>query len=208
MDRAPAYKLLTDRLIVRCYEPRDAHAVHEVVLRNKGHLVPFMGWALREPTTFEERVDLLRSFRGRFDLGDDYFYGIFLRDGTFVGGTGLHTRCGPGGLEIGYWIDERHQGKGLVTEAAAALSKHALTELALGRVEIHTNPDNLASNRVAEKLGFTREGTLRKRFPYASDKPLRDLVYWTLFREDMGRAARVNWARYQALDALDRVITP
>jgi len=208
MNRAPAYKLLTDRLVVRCYEPRDAIAVHDVVLRNKGHLAPFMGWALREPTTLEERIDLLRSFRGRFDLGDDYFYGIFLRDGTFVGGTGLHTRCGPGGLEIGYWIDERHQGKGLVTEAAAALSKHALTDLALSRVEIHTNPDNLASNRVAEKLGFTREGTLRKRFSYASDKPLRDLVFWTLFREDMGRAARVNWARYQAFDSLDRVITP
>ncbi len=207
MNRAPAYKVLTDRLIVRCYEPRDAPAVHDVVLRNKDHLVPFMGWALREPTTLEERVDLLRSFRGRFDLGDDYFYGIFLRDGTFVGGTGLHTRCGPGGLEIGYWIDERHQGKGLITEAAAALAKHALTDLALSRVEIHTNPDNAASNRVADKLGFTREGVLRKRFSYASDKPLRDLVYWTLFREDMGRAARVNWARYQALDALDRVIT-
>jgi len=208
MNRAPAYKLLTDRLIVRCYEPRDAPAVHDVVLRNKEHLVPFMGWALREPTSLEERVDLLRSFRGRFDLGDDYFYGIFLRDGTFVGGTGLHTRCGPGGLEIGYWIDERHQGKGLVTEAAAALAKHALTDLALTRVEIHTNPDNSPSNRVAEKLGFTREGVLRKRFSYASDKPLRDLVFWTLFREDMGRAARVNWARYQALDALDRVMTP
>lgn len=204
MNRAPAYRVLTDRLVVRCYEPRDAPDVHEVVVRNKAHLVPFMGWALREPTTLEERIDLLRSFRGRFDLGDDYFYGMFLRDGTFVGGTGLHPRCGPAGIEIGYWIDERHQGKGLVSEAAAALAKHALTDLALSRVEIHCNPDNVASNRVAEKLGFTREGVLRKRFAYASDKPLRDLVYWTLFREDMGRAARVNWARYQAYDALER----
>jgi RimJ/RimL family protein N-acetyltransferase len=207
MNRAPAYKILTDRLIVRCYEPRDATDVHEVVTRNKAHLVPFMGWALREPTTFDERVDLLRSFRGRFDLGDDYFYGIFLRDGAFVGGTGLHPHCGPSGIEIGYWIDERHRGKGIVTEAAAALAKHALTDLALSRVEIHCDPDNGPSNRIAEKLGFTREGVLRKRHQYAHDRPLRDLVYWTLFREDMGRASRVNWARYQAYDAIDRPIT-
>lgn len=206
MNRAPAYKLLTDRLVVRCYEPRDAPAVHDVVVRNKSHLSPYMGWALREPTTLEERIDLLRSFRGRFDLGDDYFYGMFLRDGTFVGGTGLHPRCGPSGIEIGYWVDERHQGKGLVSEAAAALAKHALTELALSRVEIHCDPDNAASNRVAEKLGFTREGLLRKRYQYASDRPLRDLVFWTLFREDLSRAARVAWARYQALDALDRAM--
>lgn len=207
MNRAPAYKILTDRLIVRCYEPRDASEVHEVVTRNKAHLVPFMGWALREPTTFDERVDLLRSFRGRFDLGDDYFYGIFLRDGSFVGGTGLHPHCGPSGIEIGYWIDDRHQGKGFVTEAAAALAKHALTDLALSRVEIHCDPGNGPSNRIAEKLGFTREGVLRKRHQYAHDRPLRDLVYWTLFREDMGRASRVNWARYQAYDAIDRPIT-
>ena len=207
MNRAPAYKILTDRLIVRCYEPRDAHDVHEVVTRNKAHLVPFMGWAVREPTTLDERVDLLRSFRGRFDLGDDFFYGIFLRDGSFVGGTGLHPHVGPGGIEIGYWVDERHQGKGIVTEAAAALAKHALTDLALSRVEIHCDPDNGPSNRIADKLGFTREGVLRKRHQYAHDRPLRDLVYWTLFREDMGRASRVNWARYQAYDALDRPIT-
>ncbi|MFN7698303.1 MAG: GNAT family N-acetyltransferase [Deltaproteobacteria bacterium] len=207
MKRAPAYKLLTDRLVVRCYEPRDAHDVHEVVTRNKAHLVPFMGWALREPTSFEERVDLLRSFRGRFDLGDDYYYGIFLRDGSFVGGTGLHPRVGPNGIEIGYWIDERHEGKGFVTEVAAALAKHALTDLALGRVEIHCDPENGPSNRIAEKLGFTREGLLRKRHQYAPDRPMLDLVFWTLFREDMGRAARVNWARYQAYDAIDRPIT-
>ncbi|GAB4198516.1 MAG: GNAT family N-acetyltransferase [Sandaracinaceae bacterium] len=207
MNRAPAYKLHTDRLLVRCYDPRDAPSVHEVVLRNKAHLVPFMGWALREPTTLDERVDLLRSFRGRFDLGDDYFYGIFLRDGTFVGGTGLHPRCGPGGIEIGYWVDARHERKGFVTEAAAALAKHALVDLALSRVEIHCDPDNVASNRVAEKLGFTREGVLRKRFQYSHDRPLRDIVYWTLFREDLGKASRVNWARYQAYDALDRAFS-
>lgn len=204
MNRAPAYKLFTDRLVVRCYEPRDAPSVHEVVVRNKAHLVPFMGWALREPTSFDERIDLLRSFRGRFDLGDDYFYGIFLRDGTFVGGSGLHPRCGAGGVEIGYWIDAAHEKKGIVTEVAAALAKHALTDLSLARVEIHCNPENLASNRVAEKLGFTREAVLRRRYQYTTDQPLRDLVHWTLFREDMGRAARVNWARYQAFDALER----
>jgi len=206
MKRAPAYTLRTDRLVVRCYEPKDSPRVHELILRNKAHLSPFMGWALREPMTFEERVELVRGFRGRFDLGEDYFYGIFLHDGTFVGGTGLHPRCGPEGIEIGYWIDEAQQRKGFITEVAAALAKHALRDLELARVEIHTDPRNEASNRVAEKLGFTREGILRKRYPYTHNE-LRDVLHWTLFREDIGRAARVNWARYQAFDAIDRPFT-
>lgn len=206
MKRAPAYTLCTDRLVVRCYEPKDAPRVHELIVRNKQHLLPFMGWALREPMSFDDRVDLLRGFRGRFDLSEDFFYGIFLPDGTFVGGTGLHPRCGPEGIEIGYWIDEVHQRKGFVTEVAAALAKHALMDLGLARVEIHTDPRNESSNRVAEKLGFTREGILRKRHPY-TDTELRDVLHWTLFREDIGRAALVNWARYQAFDAVDRPLT-
>jgi RimJ/RimL family protein N-acetyltransferase len=165
-----------------------------------------MGWALREPMTFDDRVELIRGFRGRFDLGEEYFYGIFLLDGTFIGGTGLHPRCGPEGIEIGYWIDEAQQRKGFITEVAAVLAKHALMDLELARVEIHTDPRNEASNRVAEKLGFTREGILRKRYPYTHND-LRDVLHWTLFREDIGRAARVNWARYQAFDAIDRPFT-
>lgn len=203
MKRAPAYKLLTDRTVVRCYDPKDAPLVQESVVRNKAHLAPFMGWALREPITIDERVNQLRNFRGRFDLEDDFFYGIFAPDGSFLGSTGLHPRCGPRGIEIGYWIDQAHAGRGIITEVAAALAKHALLDLGLERVEIHCDPENHPSNRIAEKLGFTREGVLRRRFPY-TEHVLRDVVHWTLFRDDVGRAARVNWARYQALDALDR----
>ena len=64
MKRAPAYTLRTDRLVVRCYEPKDAPRVHELILRNKAHLSPYMGWALREPMTFDDRVELRRAMEG------------------------------------------------------------------------------------------------------------------------------------------------
>lgn len=208
MRRTPAYELRTDRLVVRCYDPRDAPAVHEVILRNRAHLVPFMGWALSEPSSLADRVSLLRSFRGRFDLDDNYFYGIFLPEGPYVGSTGLHPRGSSDDLEIGYWIDERFERRGFITEAVAALAKHALVDLALTHVEIRCDPRNVASNRVAEKLGFTREATLRKRYVYAPNQPRRDLVIWSLLREDLPRAERVNWARYQAFDATGAPCSP
>ena len=64
-----------------------------------------MPWAAEEPKPLEERVALLRRFRGDFDLGTNFVYGIFDHDeSTVVGGTGLHTRVGEDAFEIGYWI--------------------------------------------------------------------------------------------------------
>ena len=62
---------------------------------------------------------------------------------------------------IGYWLAAEARGRGLTTAALRALSRWAIEELGLGRVELVTDPDNIVSQRVAEKAGFTREGILR-----------------------------------------------
>ena len=74
-----------------------------------------MPWAHDDPQPLEEKVELLRGFRGRFDLGQDFVYGIFSADESeAVGGTGFHTRRGEGIFEIGYWIRASRVGEGLV----------------------------------------------------------------------------------------------
>jgi RimJ/RimL family protein N-acetyltransferase len=62
---------------------------------------------------------------------------------------------------IGYWLAAEARGQGLTTAALRALSRWGIEELGLGRVELVTDPDNIASQRVAEKAGFQREGVLR-----------------------------------------------
>lgn len=200
----PAYRIETERLVVRCYEPSDTPAVHASIGRSRQHLSEFMSWVHREPITFEERLEVICTSRGRFDLGEDFFYGIFSKETQrFVGGTGLHPRHGPDAVEVGYWIDVNEVGKGLATEVAAALTKHAILELGLGRVEIRVEPANVASMRVAEKLGFRREATLARRIPSGTGTP-RDVAIWSLFHEELARTEKVHWARYEAFDALGR----
>src|SRR5512133_3083266 len=114
----PPYRLVTERLVLRCWEPRDAPLLKDAVDSSIEHLRPWMPWVVHEPQTVEEKVELLRGFRGRFDLGQDFIYGIFDRDESEVaGGTGLHTRIGEDAFEIGYWIAAGQAGKGLGTEA-------------------------------------------------------------------------------------------
>jgi len=61
--------------------------------------------------------------------------------------------------QIGYWIDERHAGKGIMPVAVALATDHCLRSVGLHRIEIAIRPENSASLRVVEKLGFTQIGT-------------------------------------------------
>ena len=163
-----------------------------------------MPWAAREPTPLDEKVELLRSFRGRFDLGEDFVYGIFAGDGSeVIGGSGLHTRVGPGALEIGYWIRASRIGRGFAREAAAALAKVAFRVCGVDRVEIHVDPANAPSLRVPRALGFAEEATLGRRLPANEGEPPRDAVVFTLFA-DAFRSSPVAGAQLEAYDALGR----
>lgn len=64
--------------------------------------------------------------------------------------------------QIGYWIDRRHAGEGVIPTAVALATDHCLFELGLHRVEIAIRPENTASLRVVEKLGFTEYGFARR----------------------------------------------
>lgn len=163
----PAYRIETERLVVRCYQPSDTQLLADSVMESVEHLKPWMPWAHSEPTPFEQRLDRVNRFRGRFDLKEDYIYGIFNPEETqLLGGTGLHTRLGDNQLEIGYWIHKDHVNKGLVTESTAALVKVAFEIVHVHRVEIHCDPGNHASASIPRKLGFTHEGTLRAKTPF------------------------------------------
>lgn len=63
--------------------------------------------------------------------------------------------------EVGYWLAPWARGRGAASRAVRLLSRWALTELGLARLALHTDTHNHASQRVAERCGFTREGVLR-----------------------------------------------
>jgi RimJ/RimL family protein N-acetyltransferase len=160
----PAYRIETNRLVIRCYDPSDAPLLAESVTESLEHLRPWMPWVYSEPEPIEAKIQRLKRFRGMFDLGQDFIYGIFNGEDTkLIGGTGLHTRLGESELEIGYWIHKDHINQGLVTESTAALVKVAFELILIHRIEIHCDPENFASAAIPRKLGFTHEGTLRAK---------------------------------------------
>jgi RimJ/RimL family protein N-acetyltransferase len=159
-----------------------------------------MPWAANEPQPLEQKVALLRTFRGNFDADEDFVYGILDREETRVlGGTGLHTRIGPHAREIGYWIRKDAEGNGYVTEAVAALTRVGFEVEGLERIEIRVEPGNARSRRIPERLGYAEEATLRGRVRNAKDEP-RDVIVYSLF-DDTYRQSPAAQAAIEAFDA-------
>ena len=138
----------------------DARAWHEVRRRNAAWLTPWEATVppgdQTAPKTFRALVrDLQRQARERRALPfavtvDDEFAGQV----TVSNITGGSARWG----QVGYWVDERHAGRGVIPTAVALVVDYCLLELDLHRIEVAIRPENTASLRVVEKLGFTEIG--------------------------------------------------
>jgi len=200
----PVYRIHTKRLVIRCWEPKDAPLLKEAAEQSREHLLPWMPWAAHiESDTLQGYIERLRHFRGQFDLGQDFVYAIFNLDETRVlGGCGLHTRIGEGAREIGYWIHADFINQGLATEISAALTKVAFEIVKVNRVEIHCDPQNIRSAAVPKKLGFNLEAILKKRVKLSDDE-WRDAMIWSIFADEYPNSVAAK-AEIQAFDVAGR----
>jgi RimJ/RimL family protein N-acetyltransferase len=79
---------------------------------------------------------------------------------------------------IGYWLAPQARGRGVATHAVRLIAEWAFADLDLARLELMCGPDNAASQRVAERCGFIREGVLRSHLPFKGGR--RDTVVFSL----------------------------
>jgi RimJ/RimL family protein N-acetyltransferase len=99
--------------------------------------------------------------------------------GVVVGSIGIGVNVHKYRGRIGYWVAAPARGQGVCTRALRLLARWALEELRLQRLDLITDPDNLPSQRVAEKVGFRREGVLRAHLRHP-DGRIRDSVLFSL----------------------------
>lgn len=161
IDLAPT-EILTERLRLRAPRRGDSGPLHAAIEETLELLVPWLPWARPGHSRTDTRR-YLRAARLAWARATTFEFVIEARpDGPIVGVTSLHRidwlRRSAG---IGYWIRRSRFGSGLATEACDALLAHAFGALALHRVEALVALANKPSQRVVEKLGFTREGVAR-----------------------------------------------
>jgi ribosomal-protein-alanine N-acetyltransferase len=99
--------------------------------------------------------------------------------------------------QVGYWVDRSVAGRGIVPTAVALVVDHCFFTLGLHRMEVNIRPENHASLRVVQKLGFRPEG-LRRRYLHI-DGAWRDHATFAMNVEDVPEGLLTRW-RHLVMD--------
>jgi [ribosomal protein S5]-alanine N-acetyltransferase len=191
-DSAP--RLSHGAITVRGIRQRDAKALEGELIANRSWLER---WEATLPGTRPSgRFDTRSSIRSLLDAdrdGSGMAFAIEV-DGEFAGQLNVANITG-GALAsstLGYWIARRFAGRGATTTAVALVTDHLLGAAGLHRVEVCIRPENIASLRVVEKLGFRYEGC-RRRYIHI-DGDWRDHLCFAIVREELAEPMLDRWA--------------
>lgn len=140
---------------------KDAEPIFNLVDKNRLHLRPWLPF-VDKMQTVEFAENFVKGTMQRNKEGLEYAFAIFLEN-QLVGRIGvfninLQNKIG----EIGYWLAQNVQGKGIITQSCQALINFCFANLQLNRIEIKCGTQNLKSNIIPQKLNFTHEGVLRQ----------------------------------------------
>jgi ribosomal-protein-alanine N-acetyltransferase len=180
---------------LRPFRMRDAAAWSEVRLANEAWLAP---WEPAGAGTWADRYsvgafpNLLRQLRRYAKDGTTLPFAVTY-EGRFVGQVtaGNVWRGSLNSCFLGYWVDGRFAGRGITPRAVALVADHCFGAARLHRVEANIRPENVASRRVVEKLGFRAEGT-RERY-LLIDGAYRDHVCYALTVEEAPGGVLRRW---------------
>ncbi|MCH7323219.1 GNAT family N-acetyltransferase [Solibacillus sp. MA9] len=150
---------------LRTFTPSDARALAQLLADNK------FFWSTYEPLHREEFYTegaqyqkILESLQ-LLQANREFSFGIFDHGSQrLIGHISLYSikRLPYSSCFVGYSMDERYIGRGITTEAVRLLLEFGFNRLNIHRIEAYVAPQNIASIKVLEKSGFTREGLLRQ----------------------------------------------
>ena len=177
--------VLTDgRITLRPFSLADAQELLALARESAADIGPWMMWT-DHVTDLAGAERFLQERLDEWSRGEGYSFAVVdAATGRLLGGCGLTQLNRKHGLaNVAYWIRTGERGRGLAAAVVRLLAPFGFGALDLQRLEIVVEPPNLASQRVAEKLGAVREGILRARIRNHGEP--RDAVMFSLLPGDL-----------------------
>lgn len=175
-------ELRDERILLREWRVEDVPAIEAACQDPEiSHWIPFVP----RPYSRSDAETYVRECLAS-DAGRHPFAITDVETGALLGSIDMGVNSFGYRGHIGYWVVAEARGRGVCSGALRLLADWALEELRLQRLELITDPDNAASQRVAEKVGFRREGVLRSHLRHP-DGRLRDSVMYSLLPGELVR---------------------
>ena len=173
--------VVDERTVLRSPHPSDAELLFAAIDSSRAYLRRWLPWVDSSTTPEHTREFLRGAIAGAAD-GKSLIL-VIEHDGKPCGTVGFNwIDPANGSCEIGYWLREDVQGRGIMTGCCRALVKHAFDGLGLNSVRIAAAVGNERSRRVPERLGFRIDGVIREAEKLSSGHV--DQVLYTLLRRD------------------------
>lgn len=137
-----------------------AEELFTIIDDNRTYLEQWLPWVKTTKSVEDSHAFLKNAIR--FSHGGQELHTLIIYKGKIVGLVGfsaIQTKNQQG--EIGYWIAENMQGKGIITKSVNRLINYGFKHLNLNRIIIRVSTENLKSQQIPQRLGFLHEGTLR-----------------------------------------------
>ena len=188
---------------IRAIRIRDARPLESELVRNRSWLRRWEATNPHGPAGFDVKASI-RALQAHARQGSGVAFAVEY-DGEFAGQLNVSS-IAYGSLSsatIGYWVAERFAGRGVTPTAVALATDHCFFGLGLHRMEICIRPENAASLRVVQKLGFRYEG-LRRRYIHI-DGDWRDHFCFALTVEEVPVGVLQRWKQGRAPEAAARI---
>ena len=177
----PDPELSADGIRLRGWRDHDVDALHQAF---GDPTVQRFSWPSLEPYTRDDAQAFLRAQEASRRTGTELQFAVVLGKGdTPLGGVSLYgVELDQQRAAIGYWLAPAARGRGAASTSVRLLAGWAFAQLGLARLELTCAPDNVASQRVAERCGYVREGVLRSHLSFKGTR--RDTVVHSLLAHE------------------------
>jgi RimJ/RimL family protein N-acetyltransferase len=179
--------LLTSRCVLRRFREGEGKPLYELVQNNQDYLNDHFPALVSQTDSAEGAESFVRRRLAAWLLQEDYSFGVWdAKSAQLIGFIRLFDIdwAVPKG-ELAYFLDRDSTGQGIMTEALGRVVAFCFRQLEMEKLYLHMLTDNYASQRLARKLGFGREGDLRNEFRRTGGT-LVDLMRFGLTREEYG----------------------
>lgn len=149
-----------DNITLRFIRPDEAEALYKLVDKNRAYLREWLDWVDAQTGPEVSRENIMKRMEKARE-GESLDLGVYEGEKLIgsMGFNGIHRKSRR--AEIGYWLSEAEEGRGIMTDCVRALVSYGFKELKLHRIEIHCRTNNTKSGAIPERLGFKLDGILR-----------------------------------------------